>query len=429
MNRRNARRGGAFAVLVLLGTSGEARADIALWEQPGPGGVPVRYVELGAFVQPGFIWRQNDEFNPIQDDTVIVNHARLGVDAKLHDWIFADIELEATPSPTLLDAYVDAVVFPWLGARFGQQKIPFLHTYRFGAQNLSFNDRLVYVPDVDRPYLRYLNERDIGLVFHGRIGDLDADSALPVGEYAFGAFLGRGPNQTRNDDEAFLYTGRLMLHATGLPQAYDQEGDLARNRIPRLTLGGAVYSNCDDRGQWNRGFTADAELRWEGLYASGTFVWFKNGAAGGLGDTLGYGDACAGVAGAPDHIASGGSAQVQYVLPQAWLGVQHALELLVRYDSVSPNAPCDITTGECDFLGGDEATAGYVPPPDFVDADNAPTRHRITFGINYFPTTEQHLRLSLNYQHKRESEDVSRAEGSIVGIHDDIFWIQVTAGL
>jgi hypothetical protein len=196
-----------------------------------------------------------------------------------------------------------------------------------------------------------------------------------------------------------------------------------------VAVGGGVYTNCDDRGQWNRGFTTDLEFRFQGIYAAATFLWFKNGASTGLGDTLGYDGSCTGVVGAPDHIAAGGSAQLQYALPQQWLGVQHALELLVRYDTVDPNSPCDQNTGDCGAFGGGESTPGYITPPDYLDSDNAPGRRRFTFGINWFPTSEQILRLSLNYQLRRELELVSTADGLVKGIGDDVFWIQVTAGL
>ena len=374
---------------VIGGIVPQAHADITIWDQPGEGEEPARYLDLMAVVQPGFIWRQNDEYNPVTDDTLVLSTARIGFNMKFVEYLYGEIELAATPTPSLLDGYVDARPFDWLQVRFGQMQMPFLYTYRFGAQNLAFNDRHIYVPGGDRPFLRYLNQRDLGLMVHGRIGDVDPSSTLPVGEYAFGAYLGRGPNQTRNDDDAFLYTGRLQLHALGVPEGYDTESDLARNETPRLTFGGAVYTNCDDRGQWNRGFTTDAEFRWQGLYVSGTFVWFKNGASSGLGNTLGYDGACTGVEGAGDHIASGGGAQVQYVLPQAWLGYQHSLELLARYDTVSPQAPCNTETGDCGVLGGDNTTPGYVAPPEYLDSDNAPTRHRITFGLNYFPTSRQ----------------------------------------
>jgi len=40
------------------------------------------------------------------------------------------------------------------------------------------------------------------------------------------------------------------------------------------------------------------------------------------------------------------------------------------------------------------------------------------------------MRLSLNYQHKREVEDVPIDErNSVVGIKNDILWLQLTAGL
>lgn len=424
-----------------------AEADVTVYEEIDQGEV-VRDLQIGAFLQPGFIWRQGSQpkegetdpavaANPLPDDVFILRAARARVKGRALPWLKAEIELETTPAPQLLDGYIDITPWDWLQARIGQQTVPFLWTYRFGRDDLAFADRAVYVPSgQDRAYLRYLSQRDIGLMFHGRVGDLDPESMLPVFEYAAGAFMGRGANQTRNDDEAFLYAGRAQLHILGLPEGYQYESDLMRNEIPRVAVGGAVYTNCDDRGQFNRGFTFDTEFRWEGLYASGTFVWFKNGKSRGIGSVLGYGGeddngvfqgACSGAEGSPDHIASGASAQVGYVLPRQWLG-QHGLELLYRFDQVNPNSPCDPNTG-CGAFGKGEEAEGYVAPPEYNDSDNAPSRYRMTFGLNYFPTSEQMLRFSVNYQLQRETENVPVEGGFLPGISNDILWLQLTAGI
>jgi hypothetical protein len=428
----------AATTAVLLAVA-PARADIMLWESEGiQEGEPLAHLEFRAFAQPGFIWRDNDDNSPITDDTFLVRRARLGFEAKLLPMMYLDMSMDLTPTAQLLSGHIDGRFHQAFGIALGQQKIPFLQAYRFGSEHLAFNDRAIYTSDIDRPFLRYLNEYDIGIKFHGRVGNVDPDSMFPVFDYALGAFVGRGPNQTRNDHNSFLYAARVQLHALGLPGGNDDESDLARNRIPRVGVGAGVYSNCDDRGQWNRGFTTDAEFRFLGIYASATFLWFKNGRSSGLGSALGYGSGnddgtfdgpCPGVQGAPDHIASGASAQLQYVLPRQWLGNQHALELLTRFDTVSPIAPCNIDTGNCGALGGDESTPGYIPPADYNDADNAPSRRRFTFGINWFPSSEQLMRISVNYQLKRELELVQTAEGTIQGIKDDVLWIQVQGGI
>ena len=191
-----------------------------------------------------------------------------------------------------------------------------------------------------------------------------------------------------------------------------------------MAAGAGIYSNCDDRGQWNRGWTVDAELRWRGLFANATLVRFHNGPADGLGRGLGY-HSCPGIPGAVPNVAVGASATVQYVLPRLLFPVRNmALEVLVRWDYVSPSQPYDSS-----FLGGRTGSTGYIAPPNYGDSDNPPTRWRLTFGLNWFPTASQRLRLSLNYQMNRFTENVVIAGQEYVGIKADIFWAQLTLAL
>ncbi|MBI4954443.1 MAG: hypothetical protein HY908_20630 [Myxococcales bacterium] len=415
----------------VLGRAAPARAEIRVAEEAADEGPePERYLDIGAWAQPGIIWRQNDENATLDDDGFWLQRARLGTSFKAQHFFFGKLELDLTPTPGLGDAYIDGRFHPAIYLRLGQFQVPFLKTFQFNELNLAFIDRTIYTPlGQDRPYLRYLSPRDIGVMAGGRVGGSDdPDEPMPAFDYRAGAFLGRGPNQTRNDDDAFLYTARVQLHALGVPDGELAENDIARNVLPRVAVGGGVYTNCDDRGQWNRGFTVDGEVRYQGLYASTSFVWFKNGASSGLGNTLGYGDACKGVAGAPDHIASGFGVQLQYVLPREWTD-SHAIEVLTRYDSVEPNGVCDLGTGQCAPFGGDASTPGYAAPPNYGDSDNAPSRYRLTFGVNYLPTSEPTLRLSVNYQLKRERENVVTAAGTVQGLKDDVFWMQLTAGI
>jgi hypothetical protein len=292
-------------------------------------------------------------------------------------------------------------------------------------ESQAFNDRPLYTAfGQERPALRYLSSRDIGLMFKGMVGDARSTSRALVFEYWAGAFLGRGTNQIRNDDEAFLYAARVSAHLFGVPDGAENESDLARNQTLRWATGAGVYTNCDDRGQWNRGFTADSEVRYRGLFAAASFVWFKNGPSSGLGDTLGYGSKCSGSSTLATHLSSGASVQVQYVLPQSIFPLQgQALEVLFRADYVDPVSPVE------GFFGGNEQTAGYAAPSAYSDADNSPTRWRLTFGVNWFPTGRQTIRLSLNYQMNRESEHVIVAGTEIIGILNDVLWLQLTAAL
>jgi hypothetical protein len=409
-----------------------ARADMRVFERGGEEGKARehRYLDITGFLQPGWIFRLADENAGANDSGPWLQRARVGLTAQPVWWLRARMEIEFAPVPTLQDAYLEFRPHAAFTLRAGQFLVPFLRAYQFNELNLGFLDRPTYTPiSPDRSFLRYLNPRDVGVMARGHIGDTSPGATSPVLEYNLGLFIGRGPNAARNDDDAFLYALRLQLHALGVPEGVHAESDLARNERPKLGIAAAVYSNCDDRANWNRGFDADAELRWKGLYASASFVWFRNGPASN--DQFNYGDFCVGTVG-PDgnpleFISAGAHAQVQYVLPKALFPVKNQeLELLVRGDWVDPNSPYDPTRP---IRGGDENHAGYVPPTRVNDSDNAPTRFRMTFGLNWFPTGNQELRFQINYQHIRELEDMVTSQGVLVGVKNDILWLQFTAGL
>lgn len=416
------------ALPIVLAASG-ARADIRIWEEHPDSPWLHRDLWLTAYLQPGYIWRQDDPngLNPNQDNNFWVQRARLGIRAQLQRYLFLRLEYDARGN-ALADAYVDAKFHPAINIRVGQYQIPFLRTWLYSDSKLAFIDRVVYTPQAQaRDALAYLGARDIGLLAYGALPFAGGDTA-PTLQYWLGMYLGQGPNASNNFNDAYMYTARVQLDALGRPVGEDAQSDLARNTTPRVSIGGGVYTNCDDRHIWNRGFTGDAELRYEGLFIGASFIWFKTSPSSGLGDALGYGSTCVGTPGLAPQIATGGSAQVGYVLPELFTGKDQSVEVLARFDQVNPQSPCNRTTGKCSFFGGGPATDGYVEP-DSLLGDNPPSHYRITSGLNFFPNNTQQLRLSVNYQIDRETEHITKSGNTFAGVKNDVIWFQMTAGL
>ena len=425
-----------LAIVVAIMTTAPAAADIRIWQDGGPAGedgapsaAPDRYLDLTAFAQPGFILRTDDPLAGVTEDSFWLQRARLGLRAQIHPWLRARMEVELSGNVLLQDAFLEVTPHPAFNVRAGQFLIPFLRAFAFNELNLGFLDRPVYVPiNPDRSFIRFLNARDVGLMFHGLIGDPSPDSTAPVLSYEVGAFVGRGPNVAQNSDGVFLWAARVQLHVLGMPEGAERESDLARNHNPRVAVATAIYSNCDDRGNWNRGFDVDAEFRWEGLYASAGFVWFRNSP----GDAFfAPRESCRGnldAAGNPlDFVSRGAHLQVQYVLHPALFPVTGmALEVLGRIDLADPNSPHDPSNG---LFGGDSNSPGYLAPTQINDSDNPPTRWRLTVGANWYPTSEQHIRLGFNYQHTVETEDMRVPDGIVHQVQNDTLWLQLTAGI
>ncbi|UJR82438.1 hypothetical protein [Sandaracinus amylolyticus] len=405
-----------------------------------------RWLDLTGFVQPGFIYREDggeEVSRPPQDDAFYLQRARFGLRTQLAWWLRARLEVELVPSPNLQDGFVDLALHPAFNVRGGQFIVPFLRAFSFNEVNLAFLDRPLYTPlGQDRTVVRYLAPRDIGAMVFGMVGDPSPGSHDPVFEYALGAFVGRGPNVAVNSDGVLLWALRLQLHVLGVPEGASAESDLARNETPRVSVATAAYSNCDDRGNWNRGFTVDTEFRFIGLYASAGFVWFRNGRADsdGLGFLAGGGDnaQCQGAVRIPDpsnpseqlpldFVSRGAHLQIHYTIPEIDVDILRDmdLELLARVDWVDPFA----IYSDSDPLFGTGPEAATFQPSDYVDSDNGYDRWRLTFGLNYFPTGHQTLRIGLNYFLQYELERVVASTGTYRGIKNDVLWLQLTAAL
>ena len=398
----------------------------------------VPYFDLTGYLQPGYIVRHDDDdvammaTIPPSDDHFWLRRARVGFRTLVHPWLFLRLELEAAPVPALTDAYADVLLMRELSIRVGQYKVPFLRSAGFSESATGLLDPPLYLPTSrDRGFLRYLQPRDVGIMVHGVIGDVDFGPAL---SYGVGVFLGNGPNATSNPDATLMVTARVEGHLTGVPIGAGVENDLARNDRPRIGVGAGVLSTCDDRGDFNRGLTLDAELRYEGIYASAAFVRFRNGPAGddAWAGLMGYDQevACGAESSMfrPDHLAWGAHVQAHYVLPDLLFPVDgQSLELLARWDIAQPHEPVD------GFLGGDDSSPGYVAPSTYAaETDQPPNQWRLTFGVNWYPTDETLLRLGLNYQHRRETEDVlplGPTGPRVSDLSNDILWLQLTAGI
>jgi hypothetical protein len=411
---------------LLLATS--AHADARVFERgrdPETGEIPQprdhRYVDLTAFLQPGLLVRFADE-GPLLNDTdeLVLHRARLGIDASPVWWARLKLEADlAEGSFRVTDAFVELRPHPAVHLTLGRMPAPFLLAYRFHESNLGFADRPLYTPLAEqRAFLATYAPRDLGARVSGRIGDLEPGAHGPVFEYALAAMMRPQPGPRAEDGSEWIYAGRVALHALGLADGEGYEGDLARNTVPRVTVAGGVYSGCER--DWARGFTADLEVRWQGLYVSGAYVWSKNGPA--ADDQLVYGR-CADGATGNRTVAAGAHAHVAYVLPELLFPVRgQALELMARFDWVQPEAPFD---PERRLRGGTSSHPDYVAPST-LDGAGGPERHRWSFGLTWHASTSSPMRVHLVYQHHREAEDVT---GLPTKVRNDVLWLQITAGI
>ena len=430
MSPRTVRVLWTFASLVVAASvSTDVYADARVFERgrdAETGEIPQprehRYVDLTAFLQPGLLLRFADD-GPLVNDTdeLVLHRARIGVDASPVWWARLKLEADlAEGSFQLTDAFVELRPHPAVHLTLGRMPAPFLLAYRFHESNLGFVDRPLYTPLAEqRAFLSMFAPRDLGVRVSGRVGDLEPGAHTPVFEYALAAMTRPERRAMRPEDGSeWIYTGRVAFHPLGIADGEAYEGDLARNTVPRVAVGGGVYTGCEL--DWSRAFTADVELRWQGLYVSGAYVWSKNGPAADR--QLGYGR-CGGGATGDRTVSAGSHAQVAYVLPELLFPVRgQALEVMARFDWVQPEAPFD---PDRRLRGGTTSHPDYVVP-NTLDGPRGPERNRWSFGLTWHASMSTPMRVQLFYQHHREAEDVA---GLVGQTRNDVLWLQITAGI
>ncbi len=153
-------------------------------------------------------------------------------------------DFEKDNSSPLFDAYVEYTKLDALNVRVGQFFVPFGRARSVRECALSLVDRPQSVRE-------FSLDRDVGL----RIGS--SDTFFGRGVLGYSAFVGSGDGKNRVSSGApgVLLVGRLMFRPFG---AFDDdvEGDLERERRPRLALGlSAAYNHATNRQQSTFGNT------------------------------------------------------------------------------------------------------------------------------------------------------------------------------
>ena len=147
-------------------------------------------------------------------------------------------------SPILLDALISYKFTDELQFSAGQFKAPFSKEYLTYAADLDFVNR-ARVTELLSP------RRDIGVQLSGKFAD-------NLFEYRAGIFNGNGPNKIYNDNNSFLYVGRLALtpndknnhYEIGLNAGYNEnsnDGVLTNSFNGKRTfIGGDIRAEISD---------------------------------------------------------------------------------------------------------------------------------------------------------------------------------------
>jgi hypothetical protein len=328
-------------------------------------------VSVGGYVQPQFMYRQDDELAPEDEDGFRLRRARLTAGAKATGAgldVAVKVEAELSPEFQLLDGYVTvARAFPYgvrLAIDAGQVKAPFSRQELLSDANLQF---------VDKAQIAALApDRQIG----GRVA-VSAPTGPVWVELAGGMFNGDGRNQLQNIDEDYLFTGRLAVGYGSRDRALaESDLDDATYAIVAGSAGRNVLAS-GDASEKQILLGADIAAGWRGVSVGFEYLtvhhFFTNSEVG-------------------DYHANGFAAQAGYLLPFR-IGDSGRLEIAARVEEIDrndtvpiempgdPNQSLRLYTGAISFyLRGHAAKAqlAYSHVQEVEDVDR--TRRDATYG-------------------------------------------------
>ena len=166
-------------------------------EAPPPVTASTRF-QLSGYTQMGYVYSDPGV------NTFLIRRARLSFSGDIIKHLRFRVQLDATKSPALIDAYVDVDIKPYLAIQGGQFYVP------FGLES-CYSDMLLdtilraQVSDFLAP------GRDIGA--QGRDIGVQVSGKYSILEYYAGVFNGAGINKVDNN-KAKDYDLKLILHPT-----------------------------------------------------------------------------------------------------------------------------------------------------------------------------------------------------------------------
>lgn len=266
-----------------------------------------------------------------------VGNARLQVFGELDQSFGYQLQANFIKNPSVLDANMYYNITPDISVKTGLFKSPFSYEFLTGAAAIDFVNRSTVVNQL-------APNRQIGLQLGGNL----SDGKL---RYKAGVFNGNGLGVNQNNDDQFLYVGRLETHFNtdedvenkiifGVNASYEQKDQEAASGNLRTTFEGKQSL-----------LGSDIRFIHNSLVMSGEFIysWLEND-FGMQSNPFGY------------HATAG-----YYVTPKT--------QLLIRWDHFESD-----------------------------NVNTVPSSEKLLAGLNYFPSTFTEIQLNYIYPTSRDVE-------------------------
>ncbi|MFO0625071.1 MAG: hypothetical protein U0325_05590 [Polyangiales bacterium] len=377
-----------------------------------PEGVAERWLDIGFFAQPQFIFQTGYDTEARTNFSlapgVNLRRNRVVIHGQAHPQLQVRLEFGLSDRLELYDTYALVPVRRWLQFQIGQFRVPFSRQELVSGTRYQFADSSLWSGAANSSGIRFIPSFDIGAMVWGWLGRDD------LVEYYAGIFNGKGPNQPFNLDGFFLYAGRVVVNPLGRPRAF-QESAVNLPRDPRLAIGINAAGQVRQIGTVTIG-GAEVPNRVT-TTALGADVYFTGWGASLYGEFYFRDTEETDTASRPTTQSLGWLAQAGYFIPHPAL--RNHLEVVARVQQLNPS-DCFTRTraaGTCDIRPYPSHTRENYR--DFMNTT------ALSFGVNWYQLGHG-FKVQASYTIFNEGRDLENgAPGSGI-IVNDIFNLLLT---
>lgn len=378
-----------------------------------PEGVAERWLDIGFYAQPQFIYQTGYDNESVSNFSVApgvnLRRTRMVVHGQAHPLLQVRMEFGLSDRLELFDTYALVPVRRWLQVQIGQFRVPFSRQELVSGSRLQFVDNALWSGGANASGVRFVPSFDTGVMVWGWAGPRD------LVEYYAGVFNGKGPNNPFNLDGFFLYAGRVVVNPLGRPRSF-QEGSVGLPRTPTLSIGLNAAGQIRQVGLVTlRGATSPVPNRIQAI-SLGADLYASAWGASLYAEVYARDTQETDTNAAPNTQSLGWLVQAGYFVPAPY--VRDHLEVVARVQRFDPSNCITRTEG---------SDCGVRPPPsasrivyrDFMDTMD------ITFGLNWYQLGHG-FKAQASYTIQNEYRDLAgRGPGSGVVVND-LFNLQLT---
>ena len=377
-----------------------------------PEGVAERWLDIGFFAQPQFVFQTGYDTEARTNFSVApgvnLRRTRVVVHGQAHPLLQVRLEFGLSDRLELYDTYALVPVRRWLQFQIGQFRVPFSRQELVSGTRYQFADSSLWSGAANSSGIRFTPSFDIGVMVWGWLGRND------LVEYYGAVMNGKGPNQPFNLDGYFLYAGRVVVNPLGRPRSF-QESAVNLPREPRLSIGVNAAGQIRQIGTAMVGGVQVPNL--QTATAVGADVYFSGWGASFYGEVYFRDTVETDTVASPTTQSLGWLAQAGYLIPHPAL--RDHLEVVARVQQFNPS-DCFTRTrgaGTCDIRPYPSQTRENYR--DFMNTT------AISFGVNWYQLGHG-FKVQASYTIFNEGRDVENgAPGSGI-VNNDIFNLLLT---